>query len=101
MLNVSRGSIQNAATVQERATPALVAAVEAGEVAVSTAAAVAKLPEPMQAKIVQIGPQAVCEAAAEVRAGADVEQVRAAVIDAAITGLRGGGSAPASRKNPN
>lgn len=101
LLNVSRGSIQNAATVQEHATPTLIAAVEAGEVAVSAAATVAKLPEPMQAEIVQIGPQAVREAAAEVRAGADVEQVRAAVIDAAITGLRGGGSTPASRKNPD
>ena len=78
LLNVSRGSIQNAAAVQEHATPTLIAAVEAGEVAVSAAATVARLPEPMQAEIVQIGPQAVREAAAEVRAGADVEQVRAA-----------------------
>jgi len=101
MLNVSPRSVETARAVQEHATPTLIAAVEAGEVAVSAAATVARLPEPMQAEIVQIGPQAVREAAAEVRAGADVEQVRAAVIDAAITGLRGGGSAPASRKNPD
>lgn len=101
MLSVGERSVRRAVEVEASGAPALVAAVEAGEVAVSAAAAVAKLPEPMQAEIVQIGPQAVREAAAEVRAGADVEQVRAAVIDAAITGLRGGGAAPASRKNPD
>ncbi len=88
MLNVSADSVQRARIVQRDATPALVASVEAGEVSVSAAAEVARLPEALQAEIVEEGPAAVREAAAEVRTGADAAHVRAVVIEGARAGLR-------------
>ena len=48
MLNVSVRSVQHAAVVRDHATPALAQAVERGEVSVSAAADVARLPEPEQ-----------------------------------------------------
>lgn len=50
LLNVGRRSVQSARTVQEHGTPELVAAVDSGEVAVSRAAEIARLPEPEQAQ---------------------------------------------------
>lgn len=45
MLNVSERTVKTAKQVQERGTPELQAAVEKGEVSVSAAAEVARLPE--------------------------------------------------------
>lgn len=66
-LKVSVDGIQRAKQVVERGTPALVAAVETGQVSVSAAAEVAKLPEAEQREIVEQGPAAVKEAAKAAR----------------------------------
>lgn len=66
-LNVSIDSIQRARTVQERGSPDLVAAVDAGSVSVSAAAEVAKLPVEEQQAIVEAGPSAVRDAAKDIR----------------------------------
>lgn len=68
MLNVGRGTVESARRVQDHATPALIASVEAGAVSVSAAAEVAKLPEPVQVEIVEGGPVAIREAAKNIRA---------------------------------
>lgn len=67
MLNVSVDSIQRARQVQDHGAPALVAAVEAGTVAVSTAAAIATLPEPEQAAVVAAGEKAILREAKEIK----------------------------------
>jgi phage N-6-adenine-methyltransferase len=67
LLNVGERSIARAREVQERGTPSLIASVEAGEVSVSAAAEVARLDEVIQAEIVEEGPEAVREAAREIR----------------------------------
>lgn len=67
MLNVSERSVNHARAVVDHGTPALVAAVEAGQVSVSAAAEVAKLPEAQQAEIVEDGPAAVRDAAKQMR----------------------------------
>lgn len=51
MVGVSRSAIQRAHVVHEHGTPELVAAVDAGEVAVSVAARVAQLPAEKQAEV--------------------------------------------------
>lgn len=56
LLNVSRPSVQRAAQVIERGVPELVQAVERGEIAVSRAAQVSRLPEPEQREIVKQSP---------------------------------------------
>jgi regulator of protease activity HflC (stomatin/prohibitin superfamily) len=53
MLNVSRGSVQHAAQVQEKAAPELKAAVEQGHIAVSVAAKAAALPAEDQRAIAE------------------------------------------------
>lgn len=88
MLNVSERSVRAAKTVIDHGAPELIATVEAGEVAVSAAAEVAKLPEAEQAEVVAQGPEAVRETAKNIRAG---------IIEVA---MGGGRERPASRKNP-
>lgn len=96
-MQVSRTSLQRAVQVQERGAASLVASVETGAVTVAAAAEVAKLPEPLQVEIVEQGPVAVREAAAQVRSGASAEDVQAVVAGA----MRAGRTPPkASRKNP-
>jgi ParB family chromosome partitioning protein len=68
-VQVSPRTIESAARVIEQGAPELVAAVDAGEVAVSAAAEVAALPRDTQAAIVEQGPFAVKEAAADIREG--------------------------------
>lgn len=63
MLNVGKRSVERAREVQERGVPALSAAVDAGEVSVSAAAEVARLPQDVQVAVVGAGPEAVREAA--------------------------------------
>ena len=67
MLNVSKRAVQRAQTVQEHGVHDLVAAVDAGQVSVSAAAEVARLPEAQQAEIVSDGPDAVRDAAKQIR----------------------------------
>jgi len=55
MLNVSERSVKSARKVHASGAPELVAAMQAGEVAVSTAADVAGLPKAEQAEIVATG----------------------------------------------
>lgn len=88
LLNVPPRSVERARAVQDDGAPALVASVEAGAISVAAAAEVAKLPETLQAEIVEEGPAAVREAASELRAGADPEHVRQVVIEGARAGLR-------------
>lgn len=70
-LNVSPRSVATAAKVLDSGTPALIAAVDAGEVSVSAAAEVAKLPESEQAEIVAQGAQAVRDTARAARQKAE------------------------------
>lgn len=62
-LNVSPRTVDNAARVLSHGTPELVAAVDRGEVAVSAAAEVSRLPADEQRAAVAAGPKAVKEAA--------------------------------------
>lgn len=67
LLNVGRGTVDNARTVSREGIPELSRAVERGEVAVSAAAEVARLPVDQQTDIIADGPEAVTEAAKEIR----------------------------------
>lgn len=98
MLNVSVDSIQFARRVEEQGVPELAAAVASGAVAVSAAAEVSKLAEPLQAALVDQGPDAVRAAAGVVRTTPD-PKIREQIISAAANGLR---PAPTpSRRNPD
>jgi DNA methylase len=68
MLNVGRASVERATVVQAKAIPELARKVEAGEVSVSAAADVAKLPEPEQAEVVAKGEKEILQAARRIRA---------------------------------
>lgn len=68
MLNVSERSVRAARTVQSEAVPALAKTVEKGEVSVSAAATVAKLPPAVQ-EIVAAEPEQVAVVAKVVRTG--------------------------------
>lgn len=67
LLRVSPDSVDRAKKVQRDGVPALVEAVDAGEVSVSAAAEVADLPPEVQEDIVDAGPERVKEAAKEQR----------------------------------
>ena len=68
MLNVSERSVKSARVVHDSGAPALVAAVERGEVSVSAAADVASLPvEEQLAALAKENPKALLDAAKEVR----------------------------------
>jgi hypothetical protein len=66
-VNVSPRSVESAVVVLSNGTPDLARMVEAGEVSVSAAAAVASLPKPEQRAIVAEGPEAVRARAREIR----------------------------------
>jgi N6-adenosine-specific RNA methylase IME4 len=67
ILNVSRSNVQRAKAVQEHGTPELIAAVESGHVAVSTAAVIAQAPTEEQIVIMAQGTKAIVEASKKVR----------------------------------
>ncbi|MBM3274526.1 MAG: S-adenosylmethionine-binding protein [Candidatus Sericytochromatia bacterium] len=67
MLNVSERSVKTAREVQQEAAPELIRAVEAGEVAVSTAAALTELPKEEQAEVVARGEKEILAAAKKIR----------------------------------
>lgn len=90
MLNVSERSVERAKAVRRDGAPTLVVAVETGDVSLSAAAEVAKLPVAEQKTIVEAGPVAVKEVAKVVReTGADPDKaaLRASVTEAAKQGL--------------
>ncbi len=66
-LNVGVASVKRARKVQEQAVPAIVAAVERGDITVSAAADVASLPLAEQQQLIEAGPKAVKAAAATAR----------------------------------
>ena len=68
MLNVSERTVARAAIVRDHGTPELQDKVARGEVAPSTAADVARLPEPEQREIVAKGEREILEAAKRIRA---------------------------------
>jgi len=72
-------SVARASDVLDQGTPTLVEAVERGEVAVSAAVEISKLPYDAQAAVVEAGPEAVREIAKEIRAGAPLEGVTQSV----------------------
>ncbi len=74
LMNVSRGSVFTAQRVEEKGAPELVAAVERGDVAVSTAADVAELPRQQQAEIVAKGEIEILKAAKKIRAERNEER---------------------------
>lgn len=84
-LSVSTRMVESARAVERDGAPELVAAVTAGEITVSAAAEVAKLPETEQAEIVAKGPEAVRAAAKEARA----PKVQAPVEKRPANGLSG------------
>lgn len=68
LLGVSVRSVKSAQHVQRSGTPDLVKAVKAGEIKVSAAVEVARLPTPIQEEVVARGPDAIKAKAVEVRA---------------------------------
>jgi DNA-binding transcriptional regulator YdaS (Cro superfamily) len=67
LLNVSPAKVERVAKILKTGAPELVAAFEQGEVSISAGAAVASLPVEEQREIVAAGPEAVVEAAKEIR----------------------------------
>ena len=68
MLNVSERSVKSARKVQDKGAPELVAALDAGKVAVSTAAEIAELPKAEQAEVVARGEKEILAKAKEIKA---------------------------------
>lgn len=108
LFSVSPRAVQSAKTVIERGDSALVEAVERGEVAVSAAEQITKLPRAEQAEVVAAGPAAVKEVAAEIRKTpanftslSDLWFTPAAVIEAARELLGGFDLDPASCAEAN
>ena len=64
LLNVGRGSLQRATVVRNQAIPELASKVDAGEISVSAASDVARLPELEQREIVARGEAKILDAAA-------------------------------------
>jgi ParB-like chromosome segregation protein Spo0J len=75
MLNVGERSVARAKAVLDEGIPELATAIERGEISVSAAVEVARLPEPEQREIVVAGLKAVVEAARDIRSNG-VEQFR-------------------------
>lgn len=82
MLNVSPRSVDNARVVRDKGVPELQEKVAKGEVAPSTAADVARLPEPEQKEIVAKGEKEILEAAKRIRSE-KAEQRRAELVEVA------------------
>lgn len=90
MLNVSERSVKSARKVQDKGSPELVAALDAGKVAVSTAAEIADLPKAEQAEVVARGETEILAAAKKIRTEkakvrkAETEAVRANAAPAPV-----------------
>ncbi len=99
MLNVSERSLRSAKAVQATGAPELQQAVDAGQVAVSTAAAVAELPAEEQREVVARGEKEILRKAKEIR-----QQRQAAKRDVRLAKLaeisRGNSALPTGRKWP-
>jgi N6-adenosine-specific RNA methylase IME4 len=99
MLNVSVPSVKRAAVVRDHGVPELQAKVASGDVAPSTAAEVARLPEPEQREIVARGEKEILDAAKKIRAEKAVER-RAERIEKIETISRGNTPLFTPRKYP-
>lgn len=66
-VNVSPRSVENASRVIKSGAPELVAAVDSGKVAVSTAAAIAEAPREEQQRIVEMAPKEIIRKAKEIK----------------------------------
>ena len=91
MLNVNPRSLQSIRKVRKGGAPELVKAMEQGEIAISAAAEVAKLPAEEQREIVTAGPKAVAKAAQKIRetkAGASDDRLTLLRARAEKNGLR-------------
>jgi N6-adenosine-specific RNA methylase IME4 len=99
MLNVSEPSIKRARSVQASGSPELQHAVEQGRVAVSTAEAIASLPQAEQSARVATGDQEILGAAKAIRARQ--RQVRFVEVNAKLAKIAEGNSAvPTARRYP-
>ena len=67
LLNVSERTVKSARAVQREGAPELVAAVERGEISVSTAAEVATLPKPEQIEVVAMTPDEIVSKANKIK----------------------------------
>lgn len=99
LLHVSERSVRHARTVQEQGAGELVARVERGEMAVSAAAEVARLPVTEQLEILRAAdPRALARLARERREQQQGEKKAAAVTGGPINGAR---AVMASRREPD
>jgi hypothetical protein len=75
MLNVSRRTVQQAMHVRDNGVPELKKAVEQGEIPVSAASEVAKLPEEEQKNVVSQGKKAIMAKAKEIRKAKKIKEI--------------------------
>lgn len=76
LLNISERSVRSAKTVVAEGSPELQRAVETGELKVSAAAGIARLPKPEQAELVARGADEIRKMARQLRAGDQAEKRR-------------------------
>lgn len=81
LLNVSTDSVQFARKVLDQGSEALIQKVDAGELAVSTAAKIAELPEEEQVEIVARGEKEILRIAKEIKTQKAVEKKQARIAD--------------------
>lgn len=81
LLNVSRESVVSARKVLDQGTHELIQKVDAGELAVSTAAKIAELPEEEQVEIVARGEKEILRIAKEIKTQKAVEKKQARIAD--------------------
>lgn len=81
-LHVSERAVRHAAVVQEKAAPELVAAVERGDIPVSTAADLVDLPKARQREIASAGKKAAAKSAKHIRVQKQAKRNRAPAAEA-------------------
>jgi N6-adenosine-specific RNA methylase IME4/ParB-like chromosome segregation protein Spo0J len=99
LLNVGERTIARAREVLDKGTPELAAAVERGQVSVSTAADVATLPQQEQIEIVARGEREILEAAKAIRAQKAEERYAARIVRIAQTNAENT-ALPSGRRYP-
>ena len=99
LLNVSRRSVQHAEEVAEKGAPELQAAVDAGKIAVSTAADLADLPKDQQVQVASMSEKDILKAAKKIRKEAG-DKRRAERVEKIRTIAAGNSDLPTDRKFP-